>query len=109
MLLLRGCRGRPKSRATQDYAHERVLEVDGKGRPRRERQMSATDQLVLDIESRWGSALAMQSAKMADAQAHGLSPQEYALVLRGLIDDPLAVAYAPKVIASLRELRDSRR
>ena len=79
--------------------------MDIRRRPRRERQMSATDRLVLDIESRWGSSFATHDAKMAQARSEGLEPHEYALILRGLVDDPLAEEYAPEAIRSLRERR----
>lgn len=42
---------------------------------------------------------------MAQARAQGLQPHEYALILRGLIDDPLAVEYAPEAISKSRDRR----
>ena len=81
--------------------------MDIRRRPRRARQISATDRLVLDIESRWGSSYATQDAKLAHARAEGIEPHEYALILRGLIDDPLAAEYAPDVISALRGRRSS--
>ena len=70
--------------------------------------MTSVDRLVLDLESRWGSSYATHDAKVAQARAEGLEPYEYALILRGLIDDPLAAEYAPEVIAALRQRRDMR-
>lgn len=80
--------------------------MDIRRRPRRTREISSTDRLVLDIESRWGSGYDTHDAKMAHARAEGLDPHEYALILRGLIDDPLAAEYAPDAIAALRSRRD---
>lgn len=81
--------------------------MDIRRRPSRARTMSQTDRLVLDIESRWGASYATHDAKMAQARGEGLEPHEYALILRGLIDDPLAAEYAPDVISALRESRGS--
>lgn len=73
---------------------------------RRVRTLSDRDRGVLDLERTWGSSHNGQPAKFAEAQASlGLTPQAYALILSGLINDSAAAEFAPDVIATLRRTR----
>lgn len=68
--------------------------------------LSARDRGVLELERTWGSSHDGPPAKFAQAQASlGLTPQAYALVLSGLVNDSAAADFAPDVIATLRRTR----
>lgn len=68
--------------------------------------LSARDRGVLELERKWGQSVAMREAKLEEARVRlGLSPSGYMLVLTSLIDDPMARAEDPEIVARLRQAR----
>ena len=68
--------------------------------------LSDRDRAVLDIEREFGASPSVWPRKAAEAHHRlGLTPDGYNLVLRGLVDDPQALAEAPDVIEELRRVR----
>ena len=79
-------------------------------RRRRGIGLSNRDKAVIDLEREWGQAPQTQHYKQEAALRDlGLTPGGYALVLSGLIDDPLALQYDPETIGRLRQVRQLRR
>lgn len=75
-------------------------------RPRRHTGLSERDRAVLEIEREFGASPEVWPRKAAQAGRRlGLTPEGYSLVLRGLVEDPQALAEAPDVIEPLRQLR----
>lgn len=75
-------------------------------RPRKA-ELSERDRRVLEIEREFGASPEAWPRKAAEAEHQlGLTPDGYKLVLRGLIDDPLAAQFAPDVIDELRRIRE---
>ena len=76
---------------------------------RRTTGLSGRDKAVIDLEREWGQAPGAQAYKFDAAQRDlGLSPGGYALVLRALVDDPLAYAYDRETVTRLRSMRTLR-
>lgn len=73
---------------------------------RRASGLSSRDKAVIDLERQWGQAPGAQDLKLEAAYRDlGLSPSGYALILRGLIDDPLAYQYDRETLTRLRSMR----
>jgi hypothetical protein len=71
------------------------------------RELSARDRAVLDLASRpWPGAGARDRAVR---ERLGISPTAYLQLLNALLDDPLALAYAPVTVNRLRASREARR
>ncbi|MBO3142862.1 DUF3263 domain-containing protein [Dermatophilus congolensis] len=78
-------------------------------RRKRPPSLSDRDRQVLELERKWGSGPSAQVEKLAEAQRTlGLDGPGYALVLRALLEDPIAYAHDPETIEAVRAVRDSR-
>lgn len=76
---------------------------------RRATGLSGRDKAVIDLEREWGQAPGAQEYKLEAAQRDlGLSTSGYALVLRALVDDPLAYEYDRETLTRLRSMRTLR-
>jgi hypothetical protein len=71
------------------------------------RELSARDRAVLDLAGRpWPGPGARDRAVR---ERLGMSPTAYLQLLNALLDDPLALAYAPVTVNRLRAGREERR
>lgn len=71
------------------------------------RELSARDRAVLDLAGRpWPGPGARDRAVR---ERLGMSPTAYLQLLNALLDDPLALAYAPVTVNRLRASREERR
>lgn len=71
------------------------------------RELSARDRAVLDLAGRpWPGTGARDRAVR---ERLGMSPTAYLQLLNALLDDPLALAYAPVTVNRLRAGREERR
>ena len=72
-------------------------------RRRRTPALSSRDQGVIDLERKYGSAAITATMKFEEAERTlGLNRVGYALVLKALLDDPIAHEYDPETIGRLR-------
>jgi hypothetical protein len=76
-------------------------DVDGEARVLDERSLA-----ILDFERRWWRHAGAKEQAIRDT--FGLSATRYYQVLNTLLDDPLAAAKDPALVARLRRLRASR-
>lgn len=78
-------------------------------RRKRAPHLSSRDRSVLDLERKWGSGPDSKARKLSEAfETLGLDEAGYALVLRSLLEDPIAYAYDPETLDGLKAMRDGR-